>query len=266
MLSPRLTNCPECANVPELLNKIDCKLAELGNSLYNNISYMLNQSVPASDIIQLIGYRRILQYKYINPDYLCQYSVNAIAGKVIRLTLGCVADCTCNERGTGITTTSTSTSTTSSTSSTTTTTTTCNDAELLINGSFDSNVDGWSQPSGNWAWTSDNGGSAYYTGVDEFTSIFQNILEVGKTYDVSLNLYKDVSCGIIGYIEVHLGTNIYGPFTSTETITFSAECIGNTTFAIWAQDMCETPNKLAINNASVKQRCSATTTTTTTLL
>jgi hypothetical protein len=93
MLSPRLTDCPECANIPSLLRKINCKLAELGNSLYNNISYMLNQSVPASDIMQLIMYKRILEYKYINPDYVCKYSVNMIASKVIRLTAGCVSRC-----------------------------------------------------------------------------------------------------------------------------------------------------------------------------
>ena len=93
MLSPRLTNCPECANIPSLLKKIDCKLAELGNSLYNNISYMLNQPIPAGDILQLIAYRRILSYKYINPNYAHRFSVNAIASRVIRLTVGCVSKC-----------------------------------------------------------------------------------------------------------------------------------------------------------------------------
>jgi hypothetical protein len=93
MLSPRLTNCPECANIPDLLRKINCKLAELGNSLYNNISYMLNQPIPAGDILQLIAYRRILTHKYINPDYVYNYSVNMIASKVIRLTVGCVSRC-----------------------------------------------------------------------------------------------------------------------------------------------------------------------------
>lgn len=93
MLSSRLTNCPECANIPSILRKIDCKLAELGNNLYNNISYMLNKSIPASDIIQLIGYKRILTYKYYNPSYLCEYSVNSIASKAIRLTTGCVSRC-----------------------------------------------------------------------------------------------------------------------------------------------------------------------------
>jgi hypothetical protein len=98
MLSPRLTNCPECANIPSLLKKIDCKLAELGNSLYNNISYMLNQPIPAGDILQLITYRRILTHKYCNPDYVSSYSVQMIASRVIRLTLGCVSKCNELER------------------------------------------------------------------------------------------------------------------------------------------------------------------------
>ena len=137
MLSPRLTNCPECANIPSLLKKIDCKLAELGNNLYNNISYMLNKPVPSSDILQLIGYRRILMYKYCNPNYVHKYSVQMIASRVIRLTAGCVSKCNelerCLEEPCDIkivpnpTTTSTSTlpiTTTTSTSSTSSTTTT----------------------------------------------------------------------------------------------------------------------------------------------
>jgi len=98
MLSPRLTNCPECANIPSLLKKIDCRLAELGNNLYNNVSYMLNKSVPAGDILQLMTYRRVLSYKYCNPNYANKYSVQMIASKVIRLTLGCVSKCNEPER------------------------------------------------------------------------------------------------------------------------------------------------------------------------
>lgn len=137
MLSPRLTNCPECADIPSLIKKIDCKLAELGNNLYNNISYMLNKSIPSTEILQLIGYRRILAYKYCNPNYAHKYSVQMIASRVIRLTAGCVSKCNepepCLEDPCDIdivpnpTTTSTSTiapSTTTTSSSTTTTTTT----------------------------------------------------------------------------------------------------------------------------------------------
>jgi len=93
MLSPRLTNCPECANIPSLLKKIDCKLAELGNNLYNNISYMLNKPIPAGDILQLITYRRILLYKHCNPDYIHEYTIPMISSRVIRLTVGCISRC-----------------------------------------------------------------------------------------------------------------------------------------------------------------------------
>jgi hypothetical protein len=147
MLSPRLTNCPECANIPSLLKKIDCKLAELGNNLYNNISYMLNKPIPAGEILQLITYRRILTHKYCNPNYVHEYSVQMIASRVIRLTVGCVSKCNEPERcledpcditivpnptttststiaPSTTTTSSSSTSTTTSSSSTSTTTST----------------------------------------------------------------------------------------------------------------------------------------------
>jgi hypothetical protein len=138
MLSPRLNDCPECADIPSLLKKIDCKLAELGNNLYNNISYMLNKPVPAVEILQLIGYRRILTYKYCNPNYVHKYSVKMIASRVIRLTLGCVSRCNEPERcleepcdivivpnpPTTTTTSSSSTSTTSTSSTSTSTSTT----------------------------------------------------------------------------------------------------------------------------------------------
>jgi len=158
MLSPRLTNCPECANIPSLLKKIDCKLAELGNGLYNNISYMLNQTIPAGDILQLIAYRRILTHKYCNPDYVHNYSVQMIASRVIRLTAGCISRCNeperCLEEPCDITivanptTTSTSTlpaSTTTTTSTTvvpatTTTTTTINLSECTTFVTFNNRI------------------------------------------------------------------------------------------------------------------------------
>ena len=82
MLSPRLTNCPECASIPSLLLEIDCKLAELGGNLYNNLVFMLNQPVPASVMLDLLNYKRILTYKYCNPNYASDYTVNMIASRV----------------------------------------------------------------------------------------------------------------------------------------------------------------------------------------
>ena len=155
MISPRLTNCKECANIPDLLRKIDCKLAELGNRLYNNVVFMTSSSISPSDISQLLAYKRILQHRFCDTQYAnnCPHiSVEEIASKVIRLTAGCVPFCneptvceitTCpvtpcpNPTTTTTSTSSTSTTTTTSTSSTTTTTTTLN---CNFSGVIDCNI------------------------------------------------------------------------------------------------------------------------------
>jgi len=93
MLSPRLTNCQGCSEIPGLLKKIDCKLAELGSNMYNNIVFMLGYDIPATKIMQLISYKRILIFKYCNLDYAGNCSIGKIKGKVIRLTAGCVSKC-----------------------------------------------------------------------------------------------------------------------------------------------------------------------------
>lgn len=119
MLQPRLTTCSECTDLCILLNKIDCKLSKLGSSLYGNVVFMLNNSIPACTIIDLLNYKRILTFKQINPDYCEDYTIDSIASKVNRLTVGAVCKpCECIEY-----TTTTTTTTVQSTSTTTTITT-----------------------------------------------------------------------------------------------------------------------------------------------
>jgi hypothetical protein len=128
MLTPRLTNCQDCHKIPDLLKSIDCKLAELGNNMYNNVVFMLGRDVPAYTISQLLAYKRILTFKYCNPSYAGTISVNDIAAKVIRLTSGCVSRCNtptvCEITTCCVTVVPNPITTTTSTSSTTTTTTT----------------------------------------------------------------------------------------------------------------------------------------------
>ena len=156
MLSPRLTNCKECANIPDLLRKIDCKLAELGNNLYNNVVFMLNRPIAVSQISELLVYKRVLTFRYCDTHYASgcpEVSTEDIASKVIRLTAGCVSLCneptvceitTCaiipcpNPTTTTTSTSSTSTTTTTSTTATpTTTTTTTITPDCRIEGCFD---------------------------------------------------------------------------------------------------------------------------------
>lgn len=82
MLTPRLTDCTECADILSLIDEIDCKLAKLAGNMYRNITLMLNKSIPAGAIIDLLHYRRILQYKYMNSTYASDYTINMVASRV----------------------------------------------------------------------------------------------------------------------------------------------------------------------------------------
>lgn len=82
MLSPRLTDCSECASIPALIEEIDCKLTTLAKNLYNNTVFALNKPINAIAILDLLNYKRILTYKICNPDYAGMYSVEMIASRV----------------------------------------------------------------------------------------------------------------------------------------------------------------------------------------
>lgn len=85
MLSPRLTDCIECASIPALLNDIDLKLTALANDQYNNIVYSLNYYIPGQVIGDLLHYKQILTYKLCNPEYCKPFTVPMIASRVIVL-------------------------------------------------------------------------------------------------------------------------------------------------------------------------------------
>lgn len=85
MLSPRLTNCIECASIPVLLKDIDLKLTDLAINQYNNIVYGLNYYIPGQVIADLLQYKQILTYKSCNPNYCEPFTVKMIASKVILL-------------------------------------------------------------------------------------------------------------------------------------------------------------------------------------
>ncbi len=82
MINVRLTNCTECANIPAMIDDIDCKLAKMAGSLYNNITLMLDECVPEDAISDLLHYKRILQYKSVNYRYACDFTIGMIASRV----------------------------------------------------------------------------------------------------------------------------------------------------------------------------------------
>lgn len=82
MLNPRLTECPQCSDILSLMEDIDCKITEVAKNMYNNVVFGLNMPVPMEVMGDLLNYKRILRYKFCNPNYAQAYSVNMIASKV----------------------------------------------------------------------------------------------------------------------------------------------------------------------------------------
>ena len=141
MLTPRLTECLECADISALLSEIDCKLTDLAKAEYNNLVFSLNRPIQGILISDLLTYKRILTNRLCNPDYACTYPLNQIASRVKTLhPIQCKPDCqekdfrfynpvsnvyppTTIPPPSTTTTSSSSTSSTSSTSTTTPTTT-----------------------------------------------------------------------------------------------------------------------------------------------
>lgn len=82
MITPRLTNCETCAGIPVLLSEINCKLAEMANNYYYNITLVLNNPDKSEVMFDLLTYQRILTYKSYNEDYASAFTIPMIASKV----------------------------------------------------------------------------------------------------------------------------------------------------------------------------------------
>jgi hypothetical protein len=82
MLSPRLSNCIECSTIPALLSDIECKVKELAQREYNNVVFSFNRNIKGEVMKDLLNYRRILLYKYCNPEYASCFTVEIIASRV----------------------------------------------------------------------------------------------------------------------------------------------------------------------------------------
>jgi hypothetical protein len=85
MITPRLTNCEECKDIQFLIRDIDKILAEMANVKYNVITLMLQDCVDNRYIKDLLHYKRILQYKYVNHRYACDTTIASIVQRVENL-------------------------------------------------------------------------------------------------------------------------------------------------------------------------------------
>lgn len=125
MITPKVKNCKNCAEILPLIEEIDCKIFEASLSAYNNIVFALNLYIDYPDILALLHYKNILIHKQVNPDYIKEVCIADIASKVKLRTLGCVPKCHCKDFGVVVKPTTTTTTTVAPITTTTTTTSAC---------------------------------------------------------------------------------------------------------------------------------------------
>ena len=160
------------------------------------------------------------------------------------------------------------------TTTTTTTTTACPYPNLIVNGDFTDDLTGWNNTAFEWSWNADHGGSAFFGGQDNISNLlFQEVLTVGQSYDITFTLFNFAPCTEFAYLNVHVGDTIYGPITysGTTIINLTITCTGSEVFGFQGYDACgeEVGQHIFVNNVTVNQHCSnfiTTTTTTTTAI
>lgn len=101
----------------------------------------------------------------------------------------------------------------------------CVDNNLVVNGSFDTDLSSWEldTPNAKWAW---NAGVARYSGADEGGTISQNVFTIGKEYRVTFTICITYAVGTPYPLDVNIGGNLFsyateGCYTITETIIAS---------------------------------------------
>lgn len=136
--------------------------------------------------------------------------------------------------------------------------------ELVVNGDFTTDLNGWSlyEPlNGQASWSPLYSGSVEWLASDVATGVYQNILTVGRTYTVELDLVINYngSCDPVSEeiteFYIYAGTAVYGPlnFTGVQGFTFDITCTDNDQFIIACIDPNGCTSGMFCSFASVKE-------------
>ena len=106
----------------------------------------------------------------------------------------------------------------------------CEQDNLVVNGDFNTDLSGWElEEEGQYTWN--NGKAWNIGGSDEYCFMSQDILEIGKTYKISMNVTLNEECQN-RHVRVRAGSNISEHFTTTQLIDIELECTDSTLFTI----------------------------------
>ena len=135
----------------------------------------------------------------------------------------------------------------------------CENNNLVVNGGFDTDLSGWIGSfypvEESWIWS---GGKAWFNDAsDQTASMYQDILEVGKSYRIRFDMFINPNCNLLKYIRVLAG--------STESIFYTQEgqssvdviltCTGNTRFTIESNFFCGSLGEYFTNSVSLDNVC-----------
>jgi hypothetical protein len=99
------------------------------------------------------------------------------------------------------------------------------EGNLITNPNFEDSLSGWTVSSNSWVWSDFYGGSANYVNIGG--GIFQNVLTVGATYQITFTLYNYAPCTENGYVVVFAGSNESSQISDTgvtyQTVTLVAD-------------------------------------------
>ena len=140
---------------------------------------------------------------------------------------------------------------------------------LVSNPTMASNLTGWNPV--NFTYSSYKSGSALYNGEGDDGYLVQDVLEVGKSYIVKLDLITELLINDTNdnYISVFAGTNekliFSGSITSSNITSYNINvtCFGNTEFKIFGKNITNPANaNFYIKNIDVREVLGATITVT----
>jgi hypothetical protein len=110
----------------------------------------------------------------------------------------------------------------------------CENSNLIVNGTFNTNIEGWTTGLDNWIWFD---GAMRYIGADEAIPVYQDVLTVGKQYKVTFDLQvTDLADSDSVWLKVFLGeTEVNINLVEGQILQeFTAICTETTRFAFQA--------------------------------
>jgi hypothetical protein len=133
----------------------------------------------------------------------------------------------------------------------------CTNSNLVVNGSFDTDLSGWTglfyPVSEQWSWSE---GKAWFNeSNDQTSSMYQDILEIGKSYRIRFDMFINPMCG--GYVKVHAGGTESGFYTQEgqSSVDIVLTCTGNTKFIMEAAFFCGSLGEYFNNSISIDNVC-----------